>query len=612
MSQRALHPELRALLQRLQLQMYEENLRQEEVFDITTLRVLQEKDLKEIIKPLGPRRLLSQALRELQEPNPGRVYTSSPTVPVSQNNTASTPAYRQPVTASYDRPPQYPQHQQHRQYQQPHHDYHQNRAFGQRGGQPVYGTGFRGRGSQNRRFTSMVFSKMDYNRGGAPRPHSTSYSRTELSVDELFACQPAAPNVDAYATVQTEVFGTHPPNPVASFDDLDMSDAVKENTKRMHYKVPTPIQKYAIPVSMNGRDFVACAETGSGKTAAFMLPLISLLERNGGPVSTRCPQALVLTPTRELAMQTYDEARKFSHLTSIRPCLLVGGIEFRHQQQMLANGFHFIVATPGRLIDALCRPNMLFLREVRLLVLDEADRMLSPGSEAIITAILTEYDMPKKTQRQTLVYTATLPEAIFVVANDLLNDEILITVGKTGAGSGASGNVRQVVELVEREQRLQRLEHWLETLVQGGQALIFVTHKGSGDFVSSHLRRSFSVGLVHADRPMEERERALVDFKSGRINILIGTDLLARGLDFPGLQYVINYEMAPTICDYIHRIGRTGRMNASGTAVTFFSRKESGHLETALLSCLREHLQAIPGWAQETEEMTAGQEDQEG
>lgn len=387
------------------------------------------------------------------------------------------------------------------------------------------------------------------------------------------------------------------PDPIKSFEDVDLGPALMENVRRCKYTKPTPVQRYSIPIGVAGRDMMACAQTGSGKTAAFCFPIIGSLLKKGfqpGPRGRKAfPAALVLSPTRELSSQIYDEARKFCYQTGIRPVVVYGGAPQQQQLRELERGCDFLVATPGRLIDIMDRARVS-LERVQFLALDEADRMLDMGFEPQIRRIVEGENMPRVGERQTLLFSATFPKEIQRLAADFLHDYIFLAVGRVGSSTDL---IVQVVEYVPAADKRQMLLDLLQS-VEKGLTLVFVETKKGADALEDFLMRNgLPATSIHGDRTQAEREAALRSFKTGRTPFLVATDVAARGLDIPHVTHVINYDLPTDIDDYVHRIGRTGRAGKKGLATAFFSEKDTG-LAAKLQEILSETNQEVPGWLQ--------------
>eukprot|EP00760_Papus_ankaliazontas_P008092 PhM_4_TR13665/c0_g1_i1/m.70799/K11594/DDX3X, bel; ATP-dependent RNA helicase DDX3X len=430
----------------------------------------------------------------------------------------------------------------------------------------------------------------------------TPVDAEEAAVLELFAKTKMNTGINfaKYSTIPVKCV---PENivPTDSFDAMQLEDALHENIRRAGYSVPTPIQKYALPIVMRGRDLMACAQTGSGKTAGFLIPVIQDILLNGKgrlPPHLRgnhrnqaLPVGLVMSPTRELALQIYDEARKFCFRTGLRTSIVYGGVDSYSQKAELSRGCDLLVATPGRLWD-LYEQNTMFLACVRFVVLDEADRMLDLGFEEQIKHIMQNSDMPPTGERQTLLFSATFPTMIQTLAKNYLHNYCFVTVGRVGS---TTEGITQRVELVEQEQKLGLTEALLRKNPTA-LTLVFVERKAAAEELMYSLTESgFTVDTIHGDRHQLDRERALQRFRAGEVTVLVATDIASRGLDIPNVAHVIQHDMPSSLDDYIHRIGRTGRAGNTGLATAFFTQGDA-RIATELMEILKEHKQTVPEW----------------
>ncbi|PON87638.1 DEAD-box ATP-dependent RNA helicase [Trema orientale] len=412
-------------------------------------------------------------------------------------------------------------------------------------------------------------------------------------------------NFDAYEDIPVEASGTDIPAPMTGFEDVHLGERLNENIKRCKYMKPTPIQRHAIPIVMAGRDLMACAQTGSGKTAAFCFPIISgILKKNRYSQSqpryaqTACPSALILSPTRELAGQIHDEAKKFAYQTGLKIVAAYGGASISNQFRNLERGVDILVATPGRLVDMIER-GRVSLRLIKYLALDEADRMLDMGFEPQIRKIVEQMDMPPPGTRQTMLFSATFPSNIQSLASDFLSNYIFLAVGRVGSSTDL---IAQKVDYVEDVDKRSHLVHILHAHMANGTrgklalTLVFVETKKGADALEYWLSMNgFPAIAIHGDKVQMERERALKSFKSGSTPILVATDVASRGLDIPHVAHVINFDLPRDIDDYVHRIGRTGRAGKSGLATAFFSEKNLP-LAKALVELMQESNQEVPDW----------------
>ena len=356
------------------------------------------------------------------------------------------------------------------------------------------------------------------------------------------------------------------------FSALGLSPAVCSSLERLGYVRPTPIQSGAIPVVLDGRDLLARAETGSGKTAAFALPLIErLLVRSPKPrTGDRRPRALVLVPTRELAAQIDESLREYGHAQRVRSAVLVGGVSMGPQLRALQQGLDVLVATPGRLIDHLDRRSV-DLSGIEVLVLDEADRMLDMGFLPPLRRILAV--LPR--DRQTLLLSATFSKEVTSLSGQFTRTPVTVDVS---AGNRVASRVVHRVHPVSHDRKRELLLHLLSD-DRDRQTLVFCRTKHGSNRVCEHLvRGGVRAAAIHGNKSQGARTRALGDFKSGRITVLVATDIAARGLDIEQLPVVINYELPMVAQDYVHRVGRTGRAGANGHALSLVSHDERGLL----------------------------------
>lgn len=353
-----------------------------------------------------------------------------------------------------------------------------------------------------------------------------------------------------------------------NFSSLGLSESLLRAVADQGYSTATPIQVAAIPAVLGGRDLLAAAQTGTGKTAAFTLPLLQLLSV-GVSASTRQdsgPRALVLVPTRELASQVNDSVKAYGRHTGIRSTVLFGGVGMQPQIASLRRRPDIVIATPGRLIDLLSRRH-LSLADVRFLVLDEADRMLDMGFIHDLKRILAV--LPKT--RQNLLFSATFSEEIRTLATSMLREPLSIEVATRNA---TAARVSQSIFRVTPTGKPEVLAHLLRRS-PGWQTLVFTRTKQGANKLTEHLQRDgFSVAAIHGNKSQSARIQALQDFKSNQIQVLVATDIAARGLDIQQLPQVVNYELPFVAEDYVHRIGRTGRAGADGTALSLVASDE--------------------------------------
>uniref|UniRef100_A0A8C9GKJ2 RNA helicase n=1 Tax=Piliocolobus tephrosceles TaxID=591936 RepID=A0A8C9GKJ2_9PRIM len=438
-------------------------------------------------------------------------------------------------------------------------------------------------------------------------------------------------NFELYDSIPVELKGYNCDNivPVDSFQDstLNLNDILLANIKRVNYDKTTPIQKYSLSIIMNKNDLIGVAQTGSGKTAGYLLPIINHMLMTGPPNHTFyeennksynyyynrvcLPICLILAPTRELAVQIFCDAKKFCFETGIKPVVLYGGSSIRIQLSNLDKGADIIVATPGRLNDILEKGKIkLFLTS--FLVLDEADRMLDMGFSPQIRSIVNDFDMPgndrdgfsnenkleyKKyineiVKRQTIMFSATFKKEIQVLAREYLCNYTFLSVGKVGS---TNEYIKQNLVYVEEDDKCNSLVELL-TENNNGLTIIFVETKRKTTYIERFLQNQrLNAVAIHGDKTQDERERALKLFKKGVKNILVATDVAARGLDISNIKHVINFDLPNNIDDYIHRIGRTGRAGNIGIATSFVNG-DNKNIFRDLLATLEECNQEVPRW----------------
>ncbi|CAI8610290.1 unnamed protein product [Vicia faba] len=423
-------------------------------------------------------------------------------------------------------------------------------------------------------------------------------------------------NFEAYESIPVEATGENVPPPVNVFAETELHEDLKNNIERCKYVKPTPVQRYAIPIAVAGRDLMACAQTGSGKTAAFCFPIISGIMKDrlasglvpsmprGGGSDVAYPTALILSPTRELSCQIHAEATKFAYQTGVKIAVAYGGAPIGQQLRVLERGVDILVATPGRLVDMIERERVS-LKKIKYLALDEADRMLDMGFEHQIRNIVQQMNMPPPGDRQTLLFSATFPDNIQKLASDFLSNYVFLAVGRVGSSTEL---IVQKIESVQDMEKRNRLVDLLQRNVVNGKlalSLIFVETKKGADALESWLCRSgFPAIAIHGDKVQMERERALRSFKRGLTPIMVATDVASRGLDIPHVAHVINFDLPRDIDDYVHRIGRTGRAGQSGLATAFFSSKNMP-LAKGLVGLLQEAKQEVPSWLLQYSESSA-------
>ena len=355
-----------------------------------------------------------------------------------------------------------------------------------------------------------------------------------------------------------------------AFTDLGLSDALLKALSAEGYVNPTPIQQKAIPEVLRGRDLLGCAQTGTGKTAAFALPMIERLMASNTPRDARRPRALVLSPTRELSAQIADSFATYGRGTPLKYAVIFGGVGQGPQISLLSRGLDVLVATPGRLLD-LMNQGAAFLDKVEILVLDEADRMLDMGFLPDVKRILQK--LPK--QRQTLFFSATMPGDIERLSREILVDPVRVDVAPV---SSTAERIEQSVYMVETSEKRRVLEKVLRDPAME-RAIVFTRTKHGANRLVKELERGEIVSeAIHGNKSQGARQRALDNFRSGRLKVLIATDIAARGIDVDGISHVVNYDLPNIPESYVHRIGRTARAGKEGIAISLCSREERGYL----------------------------------
>lgn len=371
-----------------------------------------------------------------------------------------------------------------------------------------------------------------------------------------------------------------------SFSSLNLVAPLLQTLTQLGYHQPTPIQQQAIPLILQGQDILASAQTGTGKTAAFALPIIQqLLEQP----AAKAPRALILVPTRELARQVQDNIEAFTQHTALRSVVVYGGACLATQSRELKTGADILIATPGRLLDYL-RQGVVHLRDVRFLVFDEADRMLDMGFRDEIRDVVRQVS----TERQTLLFSATLSDDIHRMAGKMLRSPQRIDISNN---STPIERIEQRVYVVDQERKLGLLAHLLQT-ESWPQVLVFSRTREGCDKVATWLQQqSIAARPMHADLSQAVRDKALADFAAGEVRVLVATDVAARGLDIAQLACVINLELPFSAQDYVHRIGRTGRAGHSGLAISLYNDADQ-RLLTAIEDLLDTRLpqQWYPGF----------------
>ncbi|KAM5264701.1 putative ATP-dependent RNA helicase DDX4 [Ctenodactylus gundi] len=418
--------------------------------------------------------------------------------------------------------------------------------------------------------------------------------------DSIFAHYQTGINFDKYDTIFVEVSGHDPPPAILTFEEANLCQTLNNNIAKAGYTKLTPVQKYSIPIILAGRDLMACAQTGSGKTAAFLLPILAHMMRDGVTASRfkelQEPECIIVAPTRELINQIFLEARKFSFGTCVRAVVTYGGTQLGHSIRQIVQGCNILCATPGRLMDIISKEK-IGLKQVKYLVLDEADRMLDMGFGPEMKKLISCPGMPAKEQRQTLLFSATFPEEIQRLAGEFLKmNYLFVAVGQVG---GACKDVQQTILQVGQYSKREKLVEILQN-IGDERTMVFVETKKKADFIATFLcQEKISTTSIHGDREQREREQALGDFRCGKCPVLVATSVAARGLDIENVQHVINFDLPSTIDEYVHRIGRTGRCGNTGRAISFFDPESDNHLSQPLVKVLTDAQQDVPAWLEE-------------
>ena len=436
-----------------------------------------------------------------------------------------------------------------------------------------------------------------------------------LAKKEDFDFNSMGKNAEAHIFLKNKEIFDNINNKIDSFKNIEFHPLLYKNITKMKFDLMTPIQKAIIPYILQSKDCLGCAETGSGKTIAFLTPIISLLLKDGPPKedekylktnskytnSCSYPVCLVLVPTRELAEQIYIESRKLLYKTGIVVCKCYGGVPNDTQMRELRQGVDIVIGTPGRIKEFIDK-KILYLNLIKYLVIDESDRMLDMGFKPQLEDIISKNDqMSKKENRINLMFSATIPSEVQEIAYQFMKDDCyLITTNKNKQnknGYNINENVEQTIYFVEDEDKIMKLHEILQKIE--GNVIIFLEKKKSVDKLEGFLlNRNYNAIGIHGDKLQIERQKAIQKFSSGEIPILVATDVASRGLDFPNVSYVFNFDMPKNIEDYIHRIGRTGRVGNKGKAISFYNDNNK-QIAGALVTELKKAKQTIPDFLEE-------------
>lgn len=356
------------------------------------------------------------------------------------------------------------------------------------------------------------------------------------------------------------------------FDQLKLIDPIKKALNELGYTKPTPIQEKAIPLVLNRNDILGSAQTGTGKTAAFAIPVLQLLTKDRTDHNKRPLKALIVTPTRELAIQIDESFTNYGKFLDLKNAVIFGGVKPHKQVKRLKAGVDILVATPGRLLD-LESQGLLSLSQISYFVLDEADRMLDMGFIHDIKRIISK--LPQK--RQSLFFSATMPKNIVELSNKILTNPRKISVDPT---SSAADTVQQFVYYTNKSHKKDLLHHILED-ESLDQVLVFSRTKHGADRIVRNLKKKkIESAAIHGDKAQNQRQKALLRFKNGQIRVLVATDIAARGIDINQLRYVINYDVPNVPETYVHRIGRSGRAGKDGVAISISEPEENAYIKS--------------------------------
>ncbi|KAL5334818.1 P-loop containing nucleoside triphosphate hydrolase protein [Aspergillus crustosus] len=407
------------------------------------------------------------------------------------------------------------------------------------------------------------------------------------------------------------------PSPIKSFENAGLHPIIKQNVRLCGYEFPTPIQAYAIPAVLTGHDLIAIAQTGSGKTAAFLIPVLSRLMGKAKKLAAPRPNlaagfdpatdsvraeplVIIVAPTRELATQIFDEARRLCYRSMLRPCVVYGGAPVRDQRDELQKGCDILIGCPGRLLDFMDKPHVLSLRRVKYTIIDEADEMLLSDWESALNKIMSGGDVNEDADHRYMMFSATFNKDCRELARKFLaDDHVRVRIGRPGS---THNNVHQNIVYAEPHLKKQALYDLLLAMPPS-RTLIFVNSKNQADLIDDYL---YNLGLpstsIHADRTQREREDALRAFRTAKCPILVATGISARGLDIKNVMHVINFDLPSSmwggITEYIHRIGRTARIGNEGLATSFFCDKDSD-IAPDVVKILIESKQTVPDFLEQ-------------
>ena len=434
------------------------------------------------------------------------------------------------------------------------------------------------------------------------RPHATTHNHTPhpASHAKVHHAAPAAPTT-GHALASSA--GAPKPAPAMAFSDLHLSPVILRAIEQEGYTTPTPIQSQAIPPVLLGRDVLGCAQTGTGKTAAFAMPILHRLltapvdKAARGPT---LPRALILAPTRELATQIMESFDTYGRHAGLETTTIFGGVSQFHQVRALHRGVDILVATPGRLID-LMNQRLVNLTQVGIFVLDEADRMLDMGFIKPIRRIVSALPAPTEGGRQTLLFSATMPKEVAHLADSLLNNPVKVSV--TPPGATVAARIEESVYMIPRSRKLCLLAYMLGRNVNAAgekhkveRAIVFCRTKHGADKLSKLLNRAGAPSdAIHGNLSQNQRTRTLNNFRTGQTRVLVATDVASRGIDVDGITHVFNFDLPVEPEAYVHRIGRTARAGAAGVAISFCDGEEHDLLRAIeRLTKKRIHVEPVP------------------
>ena len=374
-------------------------------------------------------------------------------------------------------------------------------------------------------------------------------------------------HVAPVAAPAPRVQAEYDPRPVA-FESLGLEASLIEGVRVRGFTATTPIQRAVIPIVMEGDDLIGCADTGTGKTAAFLLPILNRLlkSRAAAPEERGYTRVLILAPTRELTVQIADDVEGFTYHTDVTSVAVYGGVEMGPQERALRAGVDIVIATPGRLMDHM-RSKTVAFDKLDTLVLDEADRMMDMGFWPDVRRIVQT--LPDSAARQTLLFSATMPDEVMRLADEVVREPKYVQIGSAGPAK----SITHTIENVPSGQKTEWLARFLRRA--DGPVLVFVRTKSGAERLARKLAGfGLKAAALHADRTQAQRTQAVEGFRSGRYRVLVATDVAARGLDIDGITHVVNYEVPSNRETYVHRVGRTGRAEATGTALTLVAPEE--------------------------------------